>query len=319
MTLPIVDSSSLADTGNLTALQQAAAAHSPQALKEAAQQFESLFTGMVLKSMREANFGDSLFGSDQEDMYQDMYDDQIASEISKGRGLGLADRLVQQLRRSGLPGTTQGSSGTSGTSGTSAASGTSSAAAATTSTSTDSSCPSTAQQLQFAQSLWPEAQQAAKQLGVSPVSLVAQAALETDWGRSMPRTAGGSSSNNLFGIKAGAAWSGSSVQSATQEYDSGTATAVKAQFRSYSSPSQCFQDYVSLLQGNPRYAGALGTGANTQAFATALQSGGYATDPAYASKLGAVANTLTRSLTQALQGSLKSAASLPTTSGSNTL
>lgn len=322
MTLPIVDSSSLADTGNLTALQQAAAAHSPQALKEAAQQFESLFTGMVLKSMREANFGDSLFGSDQEDMYQDMYDDQIASEISKGRGLGLADRLVQQLRRSGLPGTTQGSSGTSGTSGSSgasAASGASSAAAATTSTSTASSCPSTAQQLQFAQSLWPEAQQAAKQLGVSPVSLVAQAALETDWGRSMPRTAGGSSSNNLFGIKAGAAWSGSSVQSATQEYDSGTATAVKAQFRSYSSPSQCFQDYVSLLQSNPRYAGALGTGTNTQAFATALQNGGYATDPAYASKVGAVANTLTRSLTQALQGSLKSAAPLPTTSGSNTL
>ena len=333
MTLPIVDSSTLADTGNLTALQQAAAAHNPQALKEAARQFESLFTGMVLKSMREANFGDSLFGSDQEDMYQDMYDDQIASEISKGRGLGLADMLVQQLQRSGLPGTTQGSSGTSGSSGSSASSsgttGASSSAAgngtsrtsssAATATSTASSCPGSAQQLQFAQSLWPEAQQAARQLGVSPVSLVAQAALETNWGRSMPRTAGGSSSNNLFGIKAGAAWSGTSVQSTTQEYDSGAATAVKAQFRAYSSPSQCFQDYVSLLQSNPRYAGALGTGANTEAFATALQSGGYATDPAYASKLGAVANTLTRSLTQALQGSLKSAASLPTTSGSNTL
>jgi peptidoglycan hydrolase FlgJ len=348
MTLPIVDSSSIADTGNLTALQQAAAAHNPQALKEAAQQFESLFTGMVLKSMREANFGDSLFGSDQEDMYQDMYDDQIASEISKGRGLGLADMLVQQLRRSGLPGTTQGSTGTSATSGSSASSsgtagasgraagggtataGTSSAAAAATSSSDSaSSCPSTAQQLQFAQSLWPEAQQAARQLGVSPVSLVAQAALETNWGRSMPRAAGGSSSNNLFGIKAGTAWNGGSVQSTTQEYDSGTATAVKAQFRSYSSPSQCFQDYVSLLQSNPRYASALGTGADTQAFATALQSGGYATDPAYASKLGAVANTLTRTLTQALRGavaggsstagSLKSVASLPTTSGSNTL
>jgi len=345
MTLPIVDSSALADTGNLTALQQAAAAHNPQALKEAAQQFESLFTGMVLKSMREANFGDSLFGSDQADMYQDMYDDQIASEISKGRGLGLADMLVQQLRRSGLPGTTQGSAGASGATGLSGspsgatgapgssagtgASGTSSTAAAATSSSTTSSCPSTSQQLQFAQSLWPQAQQAARQLGVSPVSLVAQAALETNWGRSMPRTAGGSTSNNLFGIKAGSAWSGSSVQSTTQEYDSGAATEVKAQFRSYSSPSQCFQDYVSLLQSNPRYAGALGTGTNTQAFAAALQSGGYATDPAYASKLGAVANTLTRTLTQALQGaagggystggSLKSAASLPTTSGSNTL
>jgi peptidoglycan hydrolase FlgJ len=342
MTLPIVDSSSIADTGNLTALQQAAAAHNPQALKEAARQFESLFTGMVLKSMREANFGDSLFGSDQEDMYQDMYDDQIASEISKGRGLGLADALVQQLRRSGLPGTTQGTSGTSASSGSSGSTGSSggttgapgtaassaaggattrasSSASATTASSTASSCPGTAQQLQFAQSVWPEAQQAAKQLGVSPVSLVAQAALETNWGRSMPRTAGGSTSNNLFGIKAGASWGGSSVQNTTQEYDSGTATAVKAQFRSYSSAGQCFQDYVSLLQSNPRYASALGTGNDTQAFGTALQNGGYATDPAYASKLGAVANTLTRTLTQALQGSLKSAASLPTTSGSNTL
>ena len=345
MTLPIVDSSTLADTGNLTALQQAASAHNPQALKEAARQFESLFTGMVLKSMREANFGDSLFGSDQEDMYQDMYDDQIASEISKGRGLGLADALVQQLRRSGLPGTTQGTSGTSGSSGstgssgrttgessTAAGGGTTRAAsspAATTSTSTADSCPSTAQQLQFAQSLWPEAQQAARQLGVSPVSLVAQAALETNWGRSMPRTAAGSTSNNLFGIKAGASWGGSSVQNTTQEYDGGTATAVKAQFRSYSSAGQCFQDYVSLLQSNPRYASALGTGADTQAFAAGLQSGGYATDPAYAGKLSAVAHTLTRTLTQALQGavaggtsaagSLKSVASLPTTSGSNTL
>ncbi len=209
------------------------------------------------------------------------------------------------------------------------ASGAASPATAASSRAAASSCPSTAEQLQFAQSVWPQAQQAARQLGVSPVSLVAQAALETNWGRSMPRTAGGSSSNNLFGIKAGGAWSGDSVQSTTQEYDSGTASTVKAQFRSYSSPSQCFQDYVSLLQSNPRYAGALGTGANTQAFASALQSGGYATDPAYATKLGAVATTLTRTLTQALQGavgggystagSLKSAASLPTTSGSDTL
>jgi flagellar protein FlgJ len=359
MTLPIIDSSTagaLADTGNLSALKEAVTKHSPQALRQAAQQFESLFTGMVLKSMRQANFGDSLFGSDQADMYQDMYDDQIAAEISKGRGLGLADRLVQQLRGGGIGGADRESSiateaashptsPTSSTSSISASSATgatrtapaasgisgtsASAPAATASTNTNpSACPSTTQQLQFAQSLWPEAQQAARQLGVSPVSLVAQAALETDWGRSLPRTSGGSSSNNLFGIKAGGGWNGASVQNSTREYDSGTTTAVKAQFRSYATPSQCFQDYVSLLQSNPRYAGALGTGANTEAFAAALQRGGYATDPAYASKLGAVATTLTRALTQALQGALgsgysagalKSPASLPTTSGSNTL
>jgi flagellar protein FlgJ len=207
--------------------------------------------------------------------------------------------------------------------------GAASAAGATTGSASTGACPSTAEQLQFAQSLWPEAQRAARQLGVSPVSLLAQAALESDWGRSLPRDASGSTSNNLFGIKAGAPWGGASVQSATQEYDSGTATSVKAQFRSYATPGECFQDYVSLLQDNPRYAGALNTGADTHAFAAGLQHGGYATDPAYATKLGAVAGTLTRVLTQAVQAavgsghltaaSLKSAASLPTTSGSNTL
>jgi peptidoglycan hydrolase FlgJ len=330
MSLPLVDPSSLADAGNLTALKEAAAAHNPQALREAARQFESLFTSMVLKSMRQANFSDSLFGSDQENMYQDMYDDQIAAEISKGRGLGLADMLVQQLRRSGLAGTTAASATAPTTATTSTASSSATLPPAAAAVSPNAvSCPSTTQQLQFAQSLWPQAQQAAQQLGVSPVSLVAQAALETDWGRSVPRSASGSSSNNLFGIKADAAWSGASVQSATQEYTGGTATAVKAQFRAYSTPSQCFKDYVSLLQSNPRYAAALGTGGNTQAFAAALQRGGYATDPSYAGKLGAVATTLTRALRQggraaAVNGSLsaallKSAGVLPTTSGSNTL
>lgn len=330
MSLPLVNPSLLVDTGNLTALKEAAAAHNPQALRQAAQQFEGLFVGMVLKSMRQANFSDPLFGSDQEKMYQDMYDDQIAAEISKGPGLGLADMLTQQLQRSGQAGGSQGSStaatsangaaaapssspATSGAASSTVATAASAAASApaTTTGTSVSSCPSSAQQLEFAQSLWPEAQQAARQLGVSPVSLIAQAALETDWGRSLPRTADGLSSNNLFGIKAASTWSGASVQSDTQEYDSGTATAVKAQFRAYASPSQCFQDYVSLLQSDPRYAAALGTGGDVQAFATALQRGGYATDPGYAVKLDAVAHTLSRAL--------KSTASLPTTSSGNTL
>ena len=121
--LPAVDPSVLADTASLGTLQQAAAAHNPQALRQAAQQFESLFVGMMLKSAQQANFSDPLFGSDQASMYQDMYDDQIAAEISKGRGLGLADMLVQQLRRSGLPGTAQGSSTTATPSGGASASG----------------------------------------------------------------------------------------------------------------------------------------------------------------------------------------------------
>ena len=349
MSVPLVDPSQLAAAGDLSGLKQAAANGNPQALREAARQFESLFTSMMLKSMREASFKDPIFGSDQADLYQEMYDDQVAAQMSKGKGLGLADMLVQQLRRAGIGGT-DASSATSmkaagsasagagaatsggamataaagatgiadtasgaGTRATTSGVGTSAAAARAT------ACPSAAQQTAFANALWPDAQQAASQLGVSPVTLLAQAALETDWGRKVPQDVSGGTSNNLFGIKATSGWSGPAVVSSTLEYSGGVAGTVKAPFRSYDSMSQCFQDYVDLLKSNPRYAGALGTGGNIRAFGSALQQGGYATDPAYASKLTAVAGTLTRALAQGSSGSLKFAADLPTTAGSGTL
>ncbi|MGH8294100.1 MAG: flagellar assembly peptidoglycan hydrolase FlgJ [Steroidobacteraceae bacterium] len=330
---PLIDANQLVDGGNLSALKQAAAKDSPQALRAAAKQFESLFVGMVLKSMQQANFKDPLFGSDQGSLYQDMYDDQIAAEISKGKGLGLADMLVQQLRRdqpggaglsasskpasegaqNAMPGSGKGAAAIGG--------GAKPTAIATTPAGTSqTACPTSAQQASFARALWPDAQQAARRLGVSPVTLLAQAALETDWGRSVPADASGGTSNNLFGIKAGSAWSGPVLESSTQEYSGGLASTVKAQFRSYGSPSECFQDYVALLRGNPRYASALGTGTDVQAFGSALQRGGYATDPAYARKLTAVAGTLARTLAPpGASGPLKFAASLPNTSGSGTL
>ena len=333
MSVPLVDSSQVAATGSLATLKQAAASGNPQALREAARQFESLFTSMMLKSMREASFKDPEFDSDQGDLYQEMYDDQVAAEMSKGKGLGLADMLVQQLRRGGVGGTDP--AGTSSpqpasntpaltTRGATAATG---ATPSATASSSGSACPSSAQQAAFAQALWPDAQQAARQLGVNPVTLLAQAALETNWGRSVPQGTGGSTSNNLFGIKASADWSGPAVSNSTQEYSGGSASTVKAQFRSYGSAGQCFQDYVDLLKSNPRYAGALGTGNDVQAFGSALQQGGYATDPAYASKLTAVAGTLAHALTQAVaatpgsapSASLKFAVNLPTTDGSGTL
>jgi flagellar protein FlgJ len=339
---PLVDTSQLADAGNLAALKQAAAKNSPQALRAAAKQFESLFVSMVLKSMQKANFKDPLFGSSQGNLYQQMYDDQVAAEISKGKGLGLADMLVQQLRQeqpaaagssaaagSGqgvAPGATSAAAGT----GPSAMDAVPTGATTTASLTGETACPTSAEQAGFARALWPDAQQAARQLGVSPVALLSQAALETDWGRSMPRTAGGASSNNLFGIKA-TSWSGPAAASRTREYSGGVPTTVEAQFRSYGSPGQCFEDYVSLLKGDPRYAAALGTGNDVQAFGSALQQGGYATDPDYASKLAAVAGTLVRALASQQAGNpgaasapeasgpLKFAAALPTTSGSGTL
>jgi flagellar protein FlgJ len=330
MSAPLVDSSQLAAAGNLSTLKQAAAKGNPQALREAARQFESLFTSMMLKSMRQASFKDPIFGSDQADLYQEMYDDQVAAEMSKGKGLGLADMLVQQLRSAGVGGTDtsttsmkavgNASAGTGvGTTGSGAGTAAAGISATATAAAGPAACPTATRQTAFANALWPDAQQAARQLGVSPVTLLAQAALETDWGRKVPQDGAGGTSNNLFGIKATSGWSGADVVTTTQEYSGGVAGTVKAPFRAYDSMSQCFQDYVDLLKSNPRYAAALGTGGDTQAFGSALQQGGYATDPAYASKLTAVAGTLTRALAQGSSASLKFAAALPTTAGSGTL
>ena len=354
MTLPVADAGLFVDAQSLAGLKREAAAHDPQALRAAAQQFESLFIDMMLKSAEAANFKDPLFGSSQQRLYQDLYDQQLSTQMSKTHTFGLAEMLVQQLRRQWAGGGTAGSSSESGagassgarvgaSSGTRAgafagsgtgASGTAvhggeSKATAGSATPVTAGTPATAagttgvgasQRTAFARSLWPDAERAARQLGVSPVSLIAQAALETDWGRSMPRTAGGASSNNLFGIKASGAWSGSSARSGTLEYVNGTATATQAQFRAYGSCSQCFQDYTALLSGDPRFAAALGTGNDVGAFASALQRAGYATDPNYARKLTAVADTLSRSLgTRAGAGPLKLAAAGPIDTRSSAL
>jgi flagellar protein FlgJ len=95
-----------ADPTGLTALRRGAAAQTPVAILETAKQFESLFTRMMLKSMRDASPGDSMFGSDQQDFYQDMFDQQLSVQLSKGKGVGLADVLVRQLMQGAgaLPG-----------------------------------------------------------------------------------------------------------------------------------------------------------------------------------------------------------------------
>ena len=310
---PVVDPNLFATASSLAGLRREVAAHDPKALRAAAQQFESLFINMVLKSMQDANFKDPLFGSSQSRMYQDMYDEQLSIQLSKEHSFGLAEMLVQQLR-------TQWASEGSATkaSPAQAVSGPVSAAAAPESGAAIAGTPSATAQQQgaFARSIWPDAQRAAHQLGVTPVALVAQAALETNWGRNIPQSARGQSSNNLFGIKAGAAWSGASVGSPTREYVDGTPTATQAQFRAYGSCGQCFHDYAALLSRNPRYSAALGTGNDVNAFDAALQRGGYATDPNYARKLTAVADTVSRVLGAE---PLKLAAATPIATGSSTL
>jgi len=149
-----------------------------------------------------------------------------------------------------------------------------------------------ADQQAFVERMTPLAQPAAAQLGVAPDVLVAQAALESGWGRHPIRRADGSDSNNLFGLKAQGAWTGEVAVAGTTEFDGGQPHGERAGFRAYSAPAQSFQDLASLLAGNPRFGAALGTGADALAYGHALQQGGYATDPAYADKLARVANQL---------------------------
>lgn len=149
----------------------------------------------------------------------------------------------------------------------------------------------------FVREMWPHAQRAAAELGVSPKAILAQAALETGWGRHLPRRADGSPGNNVFGIKASRGWEGESLSRSTREFVGGQEVREQASFRAYGSTEQGFADYVSLLKHSPRYAQALGQ-SDTQGFAQALQRAGYATDPHYAAKLTAIAEgpTLQRAL-----------------------
>jgi flagellar protein FlgJ len=266
------------DFRQLAALRRDARADDPAALREVARQFESIFTKMMLDSMRAASFGDPMFGSDQADMYQGMMDDQLAIEMSQGKGMGLADMLIKQLSHGEV-----------------------------TSPGLEKSLPVSDQAKQeFIEKMLPQASAAGRELGVDPRAIIAQAALETGWGTSQPADATGTS-HNLFGVKAGAHWQGASVASGTTEYTSGVAADEVASFRAYASEKDSVNDYVSLLRDNPRYAAALNTGGDVRAFATALQKGGYATDPHYANKLTAIHQAVVEQLDsrQSIAASLK--------------
>lgn len=310
-TTPVNNAGIYGDFAGLEKLKSGAAANDPAAVRQVAQQFESLFARMMIKSMRAAVGKDPIFGSDQAETYQGMYDDQLSVELTRGKGLGLADMLVRQLQQSGA--IAKAAAGSAAPANSAGAAGSAPAPRLPPAGSATS-----ADRAGFISQVWPEAQQAAQQLGVHPVSLIAQAALETNWGRNIPRSASGGSSNNLFGIKAGAGWSGASVTAGTKEFQGGAARETSAAFRAYASPGESFQDYVALLQASPRFSGALGSGTNAASFAAALQQGGYATDPDYAHKVTSVAGqvlaTLSQAATAAASPALKFAGDVPMTS-----
>ncbi|EAQ98457.1 flagellar assembly peptidoglycan hydrolase FlgJ [Congregibacter litoralis] len=314
------------DFNSLANLRTAARQDADASLRDVAQQFESLFVQMMLKSMRDATMEGGLFDSHQLESYQQMHDQQLSLDLASRGGIGLADVLVEQLRsdRAGL----------SPDDGDGAAlhmpgaapenklqpldlerylkfpiSSQRFAPAATSEASPVTPPWAPASPREFADRLRPLAEEAARELGVDADVLLAQAALETGWGKHVTTGAQGSS-HNFFNIKAGADWDGATVTVQTMEYRDGVAVREVARFRAYESAADSFADYAALIKGSPRYSDARELAADGEQYLRELQRAGYATDPAYADK---VLSILKRGDLAGAAPDLKNAATLPLT------
>lgn len=263
----------------------------PEALREVARQFESMFVHQMLKQMRSTNevFGqDSYFSSEETKFHEEMLDQQMSLELTQGRGIGLAEMLYQQMQSAYgayLPQQRDPNAADDDwvrePSAQSAPSGEVGARA-------DQPVNLGSTPDEFVGALAPHAQRAAEQLGVQPQALVAQAALETGWGQHVIHDQKGNSSHNLFNIKADQRWAGERVNVSTLEYRDGLPQVERANFRQYRDVAESFSDYVDFIQNNPRYQQALQQGEDADSYVEALQAAGYATDPAYADKLKAL-------------------------------
>lgn len=149
-----------------------------------------------------------------------------------------------------------------------------------------------AQHQAFLDEIMPFAADAAKALGTSPRLVAAHAALESGWGAKPLKAADGTTTHNLFGIKATGGWRGAAAEAVTTEHVNGHDVTTTGRFRAYPDYASAFRDYAGVLAGSSRYAGVLGAGDDARAFARALSQGGYATDPAYEEKLIRVARRI---------------------------
>jgi flagellar protein FlgJ len=143
---------------------------------------------------------------------------------------------------------------------------------------------------QFVSQVLPTITRAAQALGVSPLGMLAQAALETGWGTRMARTAEGAPSLNVFGIKADDNWEGARASASTVEFSAGVATQQHTAFRAYGSIEESVNDFANLLKGSPRYRQTVAAGGNAQAYVNSIGQSGYATDPEYTHKLNEILN-----------------------------
>jgi flagellar protein FlgJ len=277
-----------ANTLSLNALKSAAARDPKAAIKETAKQFEAIFMQQLLKSMRDASVSSGMLQNSATQLGTEMLDAQYANKMTGLPG-GLADAIARQLERQ-MGGTSPAKAATPA-----AAAGAASAPVSAV------TLPLSQTQADFVQTHAAAALAAQAQSGIPAAFMIGQAAHESGWGKREIKNADGSDSHNLFGIKAGAGWSGPVAEITTTEYVGGEAQKVSAKFRAYASDDDAFRDYARMMTDSPRYAAvaaqaaqAPASAASASSFAQGLQRAGYATDPAYAAKLSRVINTTLR-------------------------
>ena len=282
------------------------------ALHDVADEFESMFVESMLKASHEADSDDGLFDSSEMKTYREMLDGQLAQSLARSQDFGFEAMLKKQfaghldeaagalhslsggLRKlpAGVPVTAPITAAGAAPDGTAVRTA-DTINAPRARADDDRSAPALAadggvNKQAFVALLAPHASVAARALGVAPRAIMAQAALESGWGRHVMRLADGRSSYNYFGLKAGPDWRGAVVKVPTTEFVGGRAVTVTATFRAYPDIASAFSDYVAFIGNNPRYQGALAQGANASQYARQLEAAGYATDPHYANKIMAI-------------------------------
>ena len=290
------------DLNGLKSLKASARKDARSALPEVARQFESVMISMMLKNLRKTGLEDPYFKSEAMDSYRDMHDKQLSMELSKGRGIGLAEAIVRQMEN-------QVGTGNKATDMTSTknlhlpdrrhfpdhylkpekAVETKMGLINTTSLQKTADAEFKSPE-HFVNQLWGLAEKTAKKLGVTPGVVISQAALETGWGKYVISN-DQQSSFNLFNIKAGSDWQGKRMEKVSMEYVHGKPVQQKSEFRAYDSFEQSFEDYARFVQENPRYAIKSEQSLHDKNYINILQKGGYATDPDYSTKVLRVLNS----------------------------
>lgn len=264
------------DAQALSSLQMKAKGAPDKALKQAATQFEAVFMNMLLKSMRDTVPKDGAMESEATRMYTSILDQQLTQNMA-GKGIGLADLIVKQLsRQMGAASQPVAAPPVDKASALQKLRDTLGAA---------TGADKAPQAQQFVQTMLPHAQAAERASGIPARHILAQAALESGWGRSEPHASDGTPSRNLFGIKAGREWTGPVAETTTTEFVNGVAQKLTQRFRAYGSYAESFADHARLMTNNPRYRSVLSQGNDAAGFGAALQQAGYATDPRYAEKI----------------------------------